>query len=132
MENRRVLAVKAMYRRKVKGSILGASKTGSIIYIEPDTTQSYQRDLNNLEFEETEEIKRILLELTDYVRGFKLLHQYQDYLVLMDVLYAKAKYAQAINGILPELSDQQIIFKRRLPSTAFSGQQMKKVKRIRS
>ena len=36
MENRRVLAVKAMYRRKVKGSILGASKTGSIVYIEPD------------------------------------------------------------------------------------------------
>ena len=113
MENRRVLAVKAMYRRKVKGSILGASKTGSIVYIEPDTTHQHQRDLNNLEFEETEEIKRILLELTDYVRGFKpLLQQYQDYLVLMDVLYAKAKYAQAINGILPELSNEQELFLR--------------------
>jgi len=108
MENRRVLAVKAMYRRKVKGSILGASKTGSIVYIEPDTTHQYQRDLNNFEFEETEEIKRILLELTNYVRGFKpLLQQYQNYLVLLDVLYAKAKYAQSINGILPELSDDQ-------------------------
>ena len=30
VENRRVLAVLAMYRRKVKGSILGSSKTGSI------------------------------------------------------------------------------------------------------
>ena len=108
MENRRVLAVKAMYRRKVKGSILGASKTGSIVYIEPDTTHQHQRDLNNFEFEETEEIKRILLELTNYVRGFKpLLQQYQNYLVLLDVLYAKAKYAQSINGILPELSDNQ-------------------------
>ena len=108
MENRRVLAVKAMYRRKVKGSILGASKTGSIVYIEPDTTHQHQRDLNNFEFEETEEIKRILLELTNYVRGFKpLLQQYQNYLVLLDVLYAKAKYAQSINGILPELNDDQ-------------------------
>ena len=108
MENRRVLAVKAMYRRKVKGSILGASKTGSIVYIEPDTTHQHQRDLNNFEFEETEEIKRILLELTNYVRGFKpLLQQYQDYLVLLDVMYAKAKYAQSINGILPELNDDQ-------------------------
>ena len=108
MENRRVLAVKAMYRRKVKGSILGASKTGSIVYIEPDTTHQHQRDLNNFEFEETEEIKRILLELTNYVRGFKpLLQQYQNYLVLLDVLYAKAKYAQRINGLLPELSDDQ-------------------------
>ena len=70
MENRRVLAVKAMYRRKVKGSIMGASKTGSIVYIEPDATHQHQRDLNNLEFEETEEIKRILLELTSFIRGY--------------------------------------------------------------
>ena len=78
------------------------------MYIEPDTTHQHQRDLNNFEFEETEEIKRILLELTNYVRGFKpLLQQYQNYLVLLDVLYAKAKYAQSIYGILPELSDDQ-------------------------
>jgi DNA mismatch repair protein MutS2 len=35
VQNRRVLAVLAMYRRKVKGSIMGSSKTGSIAYIEP-------------------------------------------------------------------------------------------------
>ena len=47
IENKRVLAVKAMYRRKVKGSILGGSKTGSIVYIEPETTFRYTRELNN-------------------------------------------------------------------------------------
>ena len=108
MENRRVLAVKAMYRRKVKGSILGASKTGSIVYIEPNTTHKHQRDLNNLEFDETEEIKRILIELTNYIRGFKpLLSKYQDYLILMDLVYAKAKYAREINGILPILNNNK-------------------------
>ena len=113
MENRRVLAVKAMYRRKVKGSILGASKTGSIVYIEPDTTQGYQRDLNNLEFEETEEVKRILLELTNFIREFKpLLEQYQDYLTLMDVLYSKAKYGESINAIRPQISEIQELFLR--------------------
>ena len=111
MENRRVLAVKAMYRRKVKGSILGASKTGSIVYIEPDATHHHQRDLNNLEFEETEEIKRILLELTAFVRGFKpLLQQYQTYLTRIDVLYSKAKYANAIEGIRPEISETQSLY----------------------
>ena len=35
VENIRVLAVSAMYRKKVKGSILGSSKTGSIVYIQP-------------------------------------------------------------------------------------------------
>ena len=110
MENRRVLAVKAMYRRKVKGSILGASKTGSIVYIEPDTTQQHQRDLNNLEFEETEEIKRILLELTSFIRGYApLLEDYQLFLTKIDVIYAKAKYAKSISGVLPEITKHQEI-----------------------
>ena len=110
MENRRVLAVKAMYRRKVKGSIMGASKTGSIVYIEPDATQQHQRDLNNLEFEETEEIKRILLELTSFISGFSpLLESYQQFLTKIDVIYAKAKYAKEINAILPEITTHQEI-----------------------
>ncbi|MDB4206596.1 DNA mismatch repair protein MutS [Flavobacteriaceae bacterium] len=110
MENRRVLAVKAMYRRKVKGSILGASKTGSIVYIEPDTTQQHQRDLNNLKFEETEEIKRILLELTSFIRGYApLLENYQLFLTKIDVIYAKAKYAKSISGVLPEITKHQEI-----------------------
>ncbi|RZM01747.1 MAG: DNA mismatch repair protein MutS, partial [Pedobacter sp.] len=58
VENRRVLAVLAMYRRKVKGSILGSSKTGSIAYIEPEATLRYSRELSNYEYEEKEEIKR--------------------------------------------------------------------------
>ena len=108
MENRRVLAVKAMYRRKVKGSIMGASKTGSIVYIEPDATHQHQRDLNNLEFEETEEIKRILLELTSFISGYSpLLESYQQFLTKLDVIYAKAKYAKEINAVLPEITTHQ-------------------------
>ena len=110
MENRRVLAVKAMYRRKVKGSIMGASKTGSIVYVEPDTTQQHQRDLNNLEFEETEEIKRILLELTSFISGFSpILESYQLFLTKLDIIYAKAKYAKSIDAISPEITDHQEI-----------------------
>ena len=110
MENRRVLAVKAMHRRKVKGSILGSSKTGSIVYIEPDTTQQHQRDLNNLEFEETEEIKRILLELTSFISGYSpLLESYQKFLTKIDVIYAKAKYAKVIDAVLPEVTKHQEI-----------------------
>ena len=48
VENVRVLAVKAMYRKKVKGGILGNSKTGSIVYIQPEATMNHTRELNNL------------------------------------------------------------------------------------
>jgi len=72
VQNRRVLAVLAMYRRKVKGSILGSSKTGSIAYIEPETTLKYSRELANLEYEEKEEITRILKQLSNQIRPFYL------------------------------------------------------------
>ncbi len=110
VENRRVLAVKAMYRKKVKGSILGSSKTGSIVYIEPDATQQFHRELNNLIYEEKEEVTRILKELTNFIRDYiPLLKVYQEFLTDIDCIYAKAKYAKSINAILPKISNNRIL-----------------------
>ncbi|TYA78672.1 endonuclease MutS2 [Seonamhaeicola marinus] len=113
IENKRVLAVKAMYRRKVRGSIMGSSKTGSIVYIEPETTLQHTRELNNLEYEEKEEITRILKELTNFVRPFKtLLNDSQAFLINMDVIAAKAKYARSMEAILPEITEERHLFLR--------------------
>lgn len=113
VENRRVLAVLAMYRRKVKGSILGSSKTGSIAYIEPEAAQRYSRELNNLEYEEREEIMRILKRLTNEIRPFtETIAAYQDFLSDVDVIAAKAKYANKINGILPNIIEEKRMFFR--------------------
>lgn len=113
VDNKRVLAVKAMYRRKVKGAIMGGSKTGSIVYIEPETTLQYSRELNNLEYEEKEEVIKILKELTDFVRLFSpLLKQYQDFLTKIDVISAKAKYARSMDAILPEFSKERSMYLR--------------------
>ncbi|MCL9809494.1 endonuclease MutS2 [Flavobacterium luminosum] len=113
VENRRVLAVLAMYRRKVKGSILGSSKTGSIAYIEPEATLRYSRELANLEYEEREEIIKILKSLTNTIRPYlPLLVQYQDFLTDIDVIAAKAKYARKINGILPRITQERRVYLR--------------------
>jgi DNA mismatch repair protein MutS2 len=110
IDNKRVLAVKAMYRRKVKGGIMGSSKTGSIVFIEPEATFQLSRELQNLLFEEDEEIKKILSYLTDYFRAFlPLLKCYQAYLVNIDLYYSKSRYAQEINGIMPKISNSQEI-----------------------
>lgn len=102
VENRRVLAVKAMYRRKIKGTVLGTSKTGSIVYMEPQETFEFTTELSNLIYEEREEIKRILKMLTEYVRPYApLLKMYQKYLVAIDVISAKAKYANKMDAHLP-------------------------------
>ncbi len=113
VENKRVLAVKAMYRRKVKGAIMGGSKTGSIVYIEPEATLQHSRELNNLEYEESEEVVRILKELTNFIRPSReLLENYQSFLTTMDVIAAKAKYAKSMNAILPEISEERAMYLR--------------------
>ena len=113
VQNRRVLAVLAMYRRKVKGSILGSSKTGSIAYIEPEATLRYSRELSNLEYEEREEITRILKKLSNDIRPYlELLKQYQEFLSDIDVIAAKAKYANKINAILPTITEEKKLFFR--------------------
>jgi len=108
VENRRVLAVKAMYRRKVKGAIMGSSKTGSIVFIEPEATNAQTRELQNLEFEEGEEIKKILSQLTDFLRPYLPYLQMQHaFLLEMDLIHAKARYAQELGGLLPEITEDQ-------------------------
>lgn len=113
IDNRRVLAVKAMHRRKVKGAIMGNSKTGSIVYIEPETTLLHSRELVNLTYEEKEEITKILRNLTDFLRPYiPLLQEYQDYLSDLDLSYAKAKYAAQMNAILPKITENRTLFLR--------------------
>lgn len=113
VDNKRVLAVKAMHRRNVKGAILGGSKTGSIVYIEPEATFQHTRELNNLEYEESEEVIRILKEVTNFIRPFlPLLENYQSFLTTLDVIAAKAKYAKSMNAILPEITEEKAMYLR--------------------
>ena len=108
VNNKRVLAVKAMYRRKVKGTIMGSSKTGSIVFIEPETTYLQNQELQNLLFEETEEIKKILSELTDFFRPYLPYFQNQhSFLLKFDIIYAKACYGNEINGIFPKINSDE-------------------------
>ena len=108
VENRRVLAVKSLNRKKVKGAVLGSSRTGSIVYMEPQETLEYANELTNLQYEELEEIKRILKALTEFIRPYHAhLHSYQDYLTAIDIFYAKARYAEKIKAVLPILTAEK-------------------------
>lgn len=105
MDHRRVLAVSAMHRKKVKGSLLGTSKTGSIVFVEPESTQRLNRQLNELEMEEKQEVIRILKGLTDLLRPYEgLLNAYQKLLTEFDLIQAKARYAQEISACLPYIT----------------------------
>jgi DNA mismatch repair protein MutS2 len=85
-QNRRVLAVLAMYRRKVKGSIMGSSKLEAFISNQR-LPYNILRNLAIWNTKNQEEIMRILKQLSNDIRHFlPLLKQYQHFLSDIDVI----------------------------------------------
>jgi len=108
IDDRNVLAVQAAFRKKIKGSLLGNSKTGSIVFIEPEATGKLQKQLFGLKYDEKQEIIKILKTLTDALRPFKnVLTTYNNYLINLDVIAAKAKFAKQIQAIKPVFSQHK-------------------------
>ncbi|WP_405566104.1 endonuclease MutS2 [Polaribacter sp. Asnod6-C07] len=111
VDNQRVLAVSAMHRRKVAGSLLGSSKSGNIVYIAPQATLSYSREYQNLVYEEKQEVVKILRALATTIRPcVTLLNEYIQFLIHTDAIGAKAKYALEMDAILPKISNNKKIF----------------------
>lgn len=108
VDNKRVLAVKAMHRKKVNGVVMGQSKTGSIVYIEPQQTLEYAQELSALMYQEIEEVKRLLKWLTDALRPYiSEITQYESFLIQVDLWYAKAHYAKAMNAVRPKITSER-------------------------
>lgn len=111
IDHQRVLAVLAMYRRKVTGSLLGSSKSGNIVYIAPQATLAYHREFQNLLYEEKQELIRILRMLSETIRPYtEVIESYIEYLTHLDVVGAKANYAHSIEGLLPAISDTKKVY----------------------
>ncbi len=111
VDNQRVLAVSAMYRKKVPGSLLGSSKSGNIVYIAPQATLAYSREFQNLVYEEKQEIVKILRILAEKIRPMvPLLKEYFTFLIHIDVVGAKAKYAKEMDAILPKITKEKKIY----------------------
>jgi len=111
IDNQRVLAVLAMYRKRVNGSLLGASKSGNIVYIAPQATLTYHRELQNLIYEEKQEVIRILRELSERIRPFTpIIESYLEYLTHLDTIGAKANYAHSIQALLPKINEQKKVY----------------------
>jgi DNA mismatch repair protein MutS2 len=113
--------------------MMGSSKTGSIVYIEPQETLVQSRKLQDLLYDEDQEIKRILKELTAFLNPYILtLSNYQKYLAHIDVIYSKAKYANEINAVKPNVSiDKKVILKNAFHPLLFQVRiKKKKLKHI--
>ncbi len=105
IEDQRVLAVKSAFKKRVSGRVLGISKTGSITFIQPESVVKHYFKLRENQEEEQKEIDKILRKLTAEIAEFQpQLSEYQAYIFDLDLIRAKAKFAEKINGVLPKIN----------------------------
>jgi DNA mismatch repair protein MutS2 len=102
VNDRRVLTIVSTYKRKVPGTVVGSSKTGSLTFIEPQVNIHLNNELEMLLDDERKEIFRILQALTREIALFTpLIEAYQRIMTEIDFINAKARLALEINGVLP-------------------------------
>ncbi len=111
MRNARfVIPIKAEYRSSVKGIVHDSSGSGATVFIEPDEIVSANNEIRELKGAEAEEIERIIRQLSGEVA--QISRQLSDgfsAVVTIDLIFAKAKYAVAIDGYPPILNDEGIV-----------------------
>ncbi len=105
---RRTLAVLVEHKSEITGFVHSKSETGKTIFIEPSATIGINNDIAELEIDERREINRILRELSNTIRPFaSQLKHYNELLIELDFLKAKATFAKHINATLPVISESQ-------------------------
>ena len=106
VNDRRVLTVQSTYKRKISGSVVGSSKTGSLTFIEPEINIPLNNELELLIDDERKEIFKILKLLTaDIAHHFPLIKAYNELLIELDFINAKTKLALELNADLPGITE---------------------------
>ncbi len=97
--DRYVLAVRSNFKGKIKGIVHDYSQTGETCYVEPLFLVELNNQLREFKQEEKQEEQKVLVYLTDLVRQeLDAVDQVYRWMVRMDVLQAKACFAQQIRG----------------------------------
>lgn len=100
-----VLVVRAEHRAAIPGIIHGSSSSGASLFLEPLSTVDINNEVVALEQQEADEVRRVLLQLTDQFRRRAAdLQRTIETATDLDVIQAKARFSAVVNGIEPALS----------------------------
>ncbi|MDE1549245.1 endonuclease MutS2 [Jeotgalibaca caeni] len=102
-----VIPVKQEHRNAFGGVVHDQSSTGQTLFIEPQAVLDLNNKLRSLRASEKQEEERILYELSELIRPYRLdLQNNHETLTHFDVINAKARYADAMKATRPQLSPE--------------------------
>lgn len=107
-EGRSVIPIKADFKGQIKGLEHDRSSSGQTVFIEPLTILPLNNKMRELEVREREEIKKILLRLTDMVRlNSEGLLKISEALIELDILNAKTLFAREYKCTRPNILERE-------------------------
>ncbi len=125
---RGVIPVNSYDKKKIRGLVHDHSSTGKTVFIEPEEVVELNNQIVDLEYEERNEIIKILKAFADAIRPYidELLLS-NDFLGRIDFLRSKALLGNELNSIVPILSDKPLLSWRqaRHPILVFSFRKTK-------
>lgn len=105
-----VLPVKKEYKHMVSGSVLDISSSGATYFIEPTIVAKLKDELGLLEIAESNEIRRILYELTALVaENAYPIRINMEAMVSLDFIFAKAKLSIDMKAVVPNINTERRI-----------------------
>lgn len=103
---RYTIPIKASYKNQISGTIVESSSNGNTVFIEPNAIGKYTAELIHLQSEESIEEYKILSYLTGMI--FENLREVKiniEVIAEYDMVFAKGKYSQNIEGTKPKIND---------------------------
>jgi DNA mismatch repair protein MutS2 len=101
---RYVVPLQSNYRGRIRGIVHDQSNSGATLWIEPINTVELNNDYRALHLSEEEEIQRLLSELTLLVADHAdAIIRIVERLAELDMIFARARYANSIDAVMPEL-----------------------------
>ncbi len=111
-----VVPVIAGQRRKIDGVIHGASSSGHTLFVEPLETIDLNNELVRLGEEEAAEVRRILLEMTDRLRGYaESIRVTLTTMAELELIFGKARFAQEFDCTIPHFGERLFLKDARHP-----------------
>ncbi|MCX7680872.1 MAG: endonuclease MutS2 [Anaerolineae bacterium] len=103
-EGRYVIPLKADFKGRIRGIVHDVSASGATVFIEPLSVVELNNAWRELKLREEQEIERILTSLSRQVAAYSSeIEQSVEALAQLDLAFAAARYAEALQATVPEI-----------------------------
>lgn len=110
-DGRAVIPVKLDFKGLIKGIEHDRSASGQTVFIEPLSIVSLNNKMRELGTREKEEIRKILLRLSDQIRNHQNeIYQIGKMILYLDILQAKANYGVASSCSIPVIQGKEVLY----------------------